>query len=354
MCLFPRLHTNPKYKPNRKNNYTAPTPTDKRVMLVPIGCGHCKECRKQKSREWKTRLTEDIRTNKNAKFVTLTFSNEEITKLYAEIKDQYGYNKDNAVATLAETRFRERWRKKYKKTIRHWLITELGHENTEHLHMHGILWTDESNEEIQKHWKYGHVWVGDYVNERTINYIVKYVTKIDIKHKYYKPIILTSAGIGGTYIQRLDAQLNKYQNDGKTKETYKTRTGHEIAIPTYLRNKIYTEEEREKLWIEKLDKQIRYINGKKIDISKGEELYNILLKQAQKENHEQGYSDGKIDWQKKNYEQQRRVLKQLEKRPDHMKNKNIIIQHKSMEQIGRELESAREAQAQINRSAIEK
>jgi hypothetical protein len=354
MCLFPRLHTNPKYKPNKKNNYSAPTPNDKRVMLVPIGCGHCKECRKQKSREWKTRLTEDIRHNHNAKFVTLTFSNQEITKLYSEIKDEYGYNKDNAVATLAVERFRERWRKKYKVSIRHWLITELGHEGTEHLHIHGLLWTNENKDEIEKHWKYGHVWVGEYVNERTINYIVKYVTKIDIKHKYYKAKILTSAGIGGSYINRQDAIRNKYQENGKTKETYKTRTGHEIAIPTYLRNKIYTEEEREKLWLEKLDKQIRYINGKKIDISKGEELYNTLLKQAQRENHQQGYSDGKIDWQKKNYENQRRVLKQLEKRPDHMKQKPIDTTYKSMWQIGQDLENEREAQAQFNRSAIEK
>jgi hypothetical protein len=354
MCLFPRLHRNPKYKPNKKNNGIVPIPTDNRVMLVPIGCGHCKECRNQKKREWQTRLTEDIRKNKNAKFVTLTFSNEEITKLYSETKDVYGYEKDNQVATIAVERFRERWRKKHKKSVRHWLITELGTEQTEHLHLHGLIWTDQPNSEIEKHWKYGNIWVGTYVNERTVNYITKYLNKIDAKHKYYKPKMLTSAGIGGSYINRIDATQNKYQPNGKTKETYKTRTGYEIAIPTYLRNKIYTEEEREKLWLEKLDKKVRYINGKKIDISKDEKLYKQLLKQAQRENSQQGYTDGKINWQEKNYEQQRRVLKQLEKRPDHMKNEQAIVKQKSMEEIGRELEQQREAQAQSYRSAIAK
>ena len=35
----------------------------------------------------------------------------------------------------------ERWRKEFKRSVRHWLITELGQTNTEHLHIHGIIWT---------------------------------------------------------------------------------------------------------------------------------------------------------------------------------------------------------------------
>ena len=42
-------------------------------------------------------------------------------------------------------------------------------------------------------------------------------------------------------------------------------------MPIYYRNKIYSEEEREKLWIQKLNSNTRYILGEKIDISKGEE-----------------------------------------------------------------------------------
>ena len=39
---------NPKYLPNKKNNNNPPEITDERVKYVPVGCGNCMECRKQK------------------------------------------------------------------------------------------------------------------------------------------------------------------------------------------------------------------------------------------------------------------------------------------------------------------
>ena len=76
------------------------------------------------------------------------------------------------------------------------MITELGHENTERIHLHGILFTKEDTQTIADIWKYGNIWIGDYCNAKTINYIIKYVTKVDEQHKGYEPKILTSAGIG--------------------------------------------------------------------------------------------------------------------------------------------------------------
>ena len=126
MCLYPRLIENPKYKANKKNGGVIPAIFDKRVMAVPIGCGKCIECRKKKCREWQVRLNEDIKENKNGKFVTLTFSNESIKKLDSCINDTIkGYDRDNAIASLAVRYFTERWRKKYGKSVRHWLVTEL-------------------------------------------------------------------------------------------------------------------------------------------------------------------------------------------------------------------------------------
>ena len=50
MCLYPKLIKNPKYRPNKKNNYNPPTCEDDRVLYVPVGCGNCIECRNQKNR----------------------------------------------------------------------------------------------------------------------------------------------------------------------------------------------------------------------------------------------------------------------------------------------------------------
>jgi hypothetical protein len=315
MCLYPKLIQNRKYIANKKNGGVIPPVSDMRVLYVPAGCGKCIECKKQKSREWNVRLQEEIRHNNNGKFVTLTFSNESIKELTKEIKGLNGYELDNEIATLATRRFLERWRKKYKKSVRHWLVTELGGNGTENIHLHGILWTDERSETIDKIWKYGFTWIGDknnggFVNEKTINYITKYVTKTDIKHKEYNSKILCSQGIGKKYTERLDSKLNKY-NGEDTNETYRTRQGTKLAMPIYYRNKIYSEEEREKLWIQKLDKEERYVCGEKVSIKNGEEIYNQLREFYRNKNIRLGYGNNEKNWERKRYENQRRNINTL-------------------------------------------
>ena len=83
MCLFPRYILNKKYTPNKKNNFNPPELKDLRVKYVPIGCGKCIECMKQKAREWKVRLNEEIKVSEKAHFVTLTFSNHALSTLCA-------------------------------------------------------------------------------------------------------------------------------------------------------------------------------------------------------------------------------------------------------------------------------
>ena len=156
---------------------------------------------------------------------------------------------------ISVRRFLERWRKKYKKSVKHWFVTELGHTGTERIHIHGILWTQENNTSIKKIWKNGFTYTGKYVNEKTINYISKYVTKTDTQHKWFTGKILTSAGIGSNYIKRQDSKLNTFKHKD-TNELYTTRKGTKLPLPIYYRNKIYTEEEREKLWTIKLDQEI--------------------------------------------------------------------------------------------------
>ena len=311
MCLYPKLIRNRKYTETKKNGGNIPPILDKRVLMVPVGCGKCIECKKQKARNWQVRLQEDIRVNKNAKFVTYTFSEHELQKLDNEIKGLSGYARDNEICRLAVRRYTERWRKKYGKTLRHWLVTELGHANTERVHMHGIVWTDKVKD-IGDIWKYGRIWIGEYVNAKTINYIVKYVNKVDQQHKTYNSKIFTSQGIGKEYINRRDSKRNKYKKE-KTIETYKTREGVELALPVYYRNKIYNEDERERLWLEKLDKEERYVCGVKVDISQGEDEYYKLLEMMRQKNKRLGYGDDAKNWELKKYENERRNLKKLER-----------------------------------------
>ena len=93
----------------------------------------------KKANVWRIRLQQEIqkKTNEKAYFVTFTFNTESLIKLDKEIPEGVeGYERDNRIAAKAIRLFTERWRKKYKKTIRHWLITELGGGRYEHLHVY--------------------------------------------------------------------------------------------------------------------------------------------------------------------------------------------------------------------------
>jgi len=268
------------------------------------------ECMKQTKRQWQIRLLEEVERDKTGQFVTLSFSNEELIKLEEEIKAEYpkieGYDLDNEVATLATHRFRENWRKETGKSPKHWLITELGQKKTERIHIHGIIWNRDKKMIIKK-WVYGNVYIGDYVNGATANYIVKYVHKVDMIHPNYKPKILTSPAIGKGYIKGSTLERNKYRGD-KTREYYETRQGYKMNLPIYYRNKIYTEAEREELWLMKLDKQERWVNGIKIDISKGDKEYYGVLDHARRLSKQLGYGDDRKQWDKEKYENARREL----------------------------------------------
>ena len=191
MCLYPKLVRNPRYKKNKKNGGVIPPVFDNRHLYIPVGCQVCKECRKRKARDWQVRLQEEIKTNSNGHMITFTFSTEGLQKItdnYPEIAELEGYEKDNAIAKKGLRLFLENWRKKHKKSVRHWAITELGHQGTEHVHIHALIWTNQPVEEIQKHWHHGMTW-GGYKDDRTNKVIRMSTSPISIminNNRYHK------------------------------------------------------------------------------------------------------------------------------------------------------------------------
>ena len=97
MCLYPKIILNKKYLPNKKNNFNPPKCTDERKRYLNADCGYCWQCRKKKSNDWKVRLNEEIRANKDAYFITLTFND----KSYNDIKSKYKLNDENKIAIQA-------------------------------------------------------------------------------------------------------------------------------------------------------------------------------------------------------------------------------------------------------------
>ena len=189
------------------------------------------------------------------------------------------------------------------------LVAELGHKGTENIHLHGILWTDEKVQTIREIWGYGFIWCGyndepTYVSEQTVNYITKYIMKTDSKNREYKPIILNSAGIGADYLKRENSKKHTYKGDD-TIVTYKNRSGVEVALPTYWRNKIWTDEEREDLWIDMLNRDERYVCGEKVENAssiEGQQEYYSLVEHYRHKNYRLGFGDNTKDWDRKRYE----------------------------------------------------
>lgn len=314
MCLYPKLIINKKFHGNKKNKGCPPQFKDERTRYVPVGCGKCIECKKQKARDWQVRLNEEQKEWKYIYCKTLTFSNENLKQLCIETK----LKESNAVATIAMRRFLERWRKKYKKSLRHWFVTELGHENTERIHMHGIIFANEpiQHEELQNIWKYGNVDNGKWYGLRTINYLIKYVHKVDTDHKNFEQIVLCSKGIGANYLQRpFIKRLHKFKG-ADTIQFYRLPSGTKISLPIYYRNKLWNDEERELLWLHMLDKEERYVLGNKIDVStnEGNDLYWKILKTAQETNKLLKFGDDSIEWKKRNYNITWRMLRKAKKK----------------------------------------
>lgn len=338
MCLYPTRITNKKYQANEKNGGVIPTlPVigfdennqplyDYRILTVEVPCGRCKECCEKKAREWMVRLGEEIKdyAEKHMYFVTFTFSPEGLR----EILFKHGITENNAAAGYALRHSLELFRKYNKKSYRHWFITELGHQGTERIHMHGILFMDEEQkfEKIEqkkdgwmckwRYWKYGHIFVGNYVNQQSVNYVVKYMNKIDTDHKTFVGQILCSPGIGRRWINHLieTGQHSYTYRPRNTRDYYRLNNGSKIQLPKYYANKLFDEEERELMWREKLDLQQEIVAGhiydsKIVDIA----TMGRITAKAQEINKSLDFGDNSKEWRKQPSNITKRMLQSQER-----------------------------------------
>ena len=99
--------------------------------------------------------------------------------------------------------------------------------------------------------------------------------KVDIKHPTFKQIVLASAGIGAGYIDRLDYLWQKQNYKRIDVATYTFKNGTKMAMPKYYKNKIFTEKERERMWINNLNRGLLWIFGEKVKADDWETIDNL-------------------------------------------------------------------------------
>lgn len=300
MCLYPKLIKNKKYQSTKKNGGIVPPCPDERLRYVTAACGKCYECRRQSGRAWQIRMCEELKSEPNAIFITLTLSDDSFRELETAARSK----DENTVAKVAIRRFLERIRKETGKSMRHWFITEKGHEGTKRLHLHGICWGKGTRELVKNHWKYGHIFIGDYVDESTMNYITKYMTKKDEDNDGFVGKVFCSAGIGKGYIDSMNAENNRYKEGGQTSEAYRLKSGVKLNLPIYYRNKLYTEKERELLFIEKINAGERFICGQKVRVDDEAAYMNLL--EVYRDKHQRISGDDPVKWDRDKYIKQMR------------------------------------------------
>ena len=89
----------------KKNQGNVPECKDERLRYVPTKCGKCIECRKEKARNWRIRLAEELKNNPDALFITLTFNEDNYQKLAWELfkknKENLNYTEQNEMCKTA-------------------------------------------------------------------------------------------------------------------------------------------------------------------------------------------------------------------------------------------------------------
>lgn len=285
MCYFTKKVLNKRFLPNRKNRWNPPVCTDERFRYVEVECGHCFECRKKKRREWRIRNYEQLKETPHAVFFTGTVSPER----YENICKKYGFkndgSQDNEIITKIHRLFLERIRKQTGKSVKHWCVTEKGHTNTRRIHLHGLYYAREGQTKWQltkllyENWIDGYRYYGKYVNEETINYVSKYMTKKDEDNPDYISIVLCSKGLGANYAK--ENQLKHKWNEEKTIITYKTFNGQDLPLPRYYKTTIYTDDQRQLLWLYAEDKGVKWVKGFEVIAANtvNKDYYERLLKE---------------------------------------------------------------------------
>ena len=259
-CLHPIKIRNKRYTSNSDvefanqvcdfyNSLGYVNPPDK---FIEVPCGKCFGCLKSKRNGWRIRLCAEFFANPDAAaFITLTFDDVSL-----------GRFKDNP--NKAIRLFLDRFRKVYAPGVKHFIAAEFGEKNGR-LHYHGLLFNLMRNvpldcDMLSKLWTYGYVYIG-YCNQKTINYVSKYITKMP-PPGCKLPRLIVSKGMGKVFLDTYGLELS---NNFKP---YISSNGYKISLPRYYIDKLFDKATRVCMqYYQSLQPFVRYVDGRKyVDI----------------------------------------------------------------------------------------
>lgn len=150
------------------------------TRYYPISCGKCIECLKRDQKEWCFRMLQEYEVTRTGVFVTLTYNDADLP------------TNSDGIGTLCYRDvqlFLKRLRKAYVNVksindfdnLRYWVCGEYG-KRTGRPHYHLIIYGLKRKYWylINKCWCHGFIYLGYNFNEKCVNYVSKYVSKLGV------------------------------------------------------------------------------------------------------------------------------------------------------------------------------
>ncbi|QXN75173.1 replication initiator protein [Microvirus mar35] len=285
-CLSPIVITHPTLRKDPiefREKYLLSAPDFPRYLVVP--CGKCAVCRKKRASEWAYRMRVEMQhyaprgtvyirrrqerprhggsswvdPHRNARvyFGTLTVDSSNIDSVSSD-------------PAMYLRRFFERYRKIVGKSLRHWVVTDLGGvKGRFHFHFlffdcdyrflrplprgerfelsNGYVVTSSHPAgELVKLWQYGEVFIEPAEGPAAASYISKYMLSEHPLNPDFVPAVYCSPGLGRSLVT--DEFLRYWRTGDKIPVfmEYDVRKGvyYRIALPRYYCNKIWDSDDR--------------------------------------------------------------------------------------------------------------
>lgn len=238
-------------------------------ILVP--CGRCPECVKRRISAWSFRLMQEEKNSRSAHFITLTY---DTNKVPLSKNGFMSINKRDLQLFFKRLRKAHSIKGYYNVGLKYYAVGEYGGK-TKRPHYHLILFNCKI-ELIQDAWGMGHVHYGE-VTGASVGYTLKYMckpSKIPM-HKNDDRIpefSLMSKKLGASYLSEKMIRWHKADLDNRMHLVIED--GKKISMPRYFKDRIYEEEERER---------IAYVNA----VKSKEKIWQLMEEEGENYEHNQ-------------------------------------------------------------------
>lgn len=216
-CVSPILIKSPLASHNKSHIY--------------VPCGKCSFCARTKRNEWFLRLKHESRDHQFTKFITLTYSDENMPFYLNEETGEFYYTPLKRDIQL----FLKRLRKKHK--LRYFIVSEMA-PVTLRPHYHGILFSDDNITDniLRDSWQLGVTDCQD-ASDATMLYTTKYLLKGADRYNQIK-LQSTRPGLGRSYVNKQKIYQMYYKDENGIYRHRCHDNGKFHPLPRYYRKLI--------------------------------------------------------------------------------------------------------------------